>query len=170
MQILWNSHNDKQVTVWSLILEEGWFIKMCSVTFDEFKMSVVHRISTFFHGALGDWGWWCFMAIDIPQIIFRWILFTTGINMALYYRPQIKFSIGFKSGGFGSQTIMVLVTNPSNVRNCVAVCAAWDGALSCMKMIFLSRTKRQLSSHGSSEFSRSAQDVPVDNFSHPSTR
>ncbi len=38
-----------------------------------------------------------------------------------YNVPQ--FSIGFKSGGFGGQTIRVLVTNP-NVRNCVVAFAA----------------------------------------------
>ncbi len=39
-----------------------------------------------------------------------------------------------------------------------------------MKMIFFSCTKERLSSHGSSEFSRNAQDVSEDNFSPSSTR
>ena len=37
-------------------------------------------------------------------------------------------------------------------------------------MIFFSRIKERLSSHGSSEFSRNAQDVSADNFSPSNTR
>ena len=45
-----------------------------------------------------------------------------------------KFSMRFKSGKFGGQTINVSFINPRDFKNIVVGFAAWDGALSCMKI------------------------------------
>ena len=65
---------------------------MCYVTFDEFKNQNVRRSLNqyvFSMVLLGIEVGEVSMAIHISQIIFRCILFATGINMALYYGPQV---------------------------------------------------------------------------------
>ncbi len=45
---------------------------------------------------------------------------TSGQQLIVFIIDH-KFSIGFKSGGFGGQTIRVLVTNYNSARNFVVV-------------------------------------------------
>ena len=40
-----------------------------------------------------------------------------------------KFSIGFKTGEFGGQTVYVSFINPRDFKNVVVTFAVWDGAI-----------------------------------------